>query len=52
MNSRRSFLKEIAAGAALLPAAFETAHATESLAETPADGEAYWQLCPSAILVH
>ena len=44
MNSRRSFLKEIAAGAALLPAAFETAHATESLAETPADGEAYWQL--------
>lgn len=44
MNSRRSFLKEIAAGAALLPAAFETAHARESLAETSADGEAYWQL--------
>lgn len=44
MNSRRSFLKEIAAGAALLPAAFETAHATESLTETTVDGEAYWHL--------
>lgn len=44
MNTRRSFLKEIAAGAALLPAAFETATAAEGLAETSADGDAYWQL--------
>ena len=44
MNSRRSFLKEVVAGAALLPAAFETAHASESIAETSADGEAYWHL--------
>lgn len=50
MKSRRSFLKEIAAGAALLPVAFETAHAgvpaapAESLSETGADGEGYWQL--------
>lgn len=44
MNSRRLFLKEIAAGAALLPVALETARAGETLAETSADGEAYWHL--------
>jgi selenocysteine lyase/cysteine desulfurase len=49
MKSRRSFLKEIAAGAALLPVALEeTAHAGAplgaSLSETTLDGEAYWQL--------
>lgn len=44
MNSRRSFLKEIAAGAAMLPVALETSHASESLTETSADGEEYWQL--------
>ena len=44
MNSRRSFLKEIAAGAALLPIAFESARAGQSLAEAPADTDEYWHL--------
>ena len=44
MKSRRSFLKEIAAGAALLPVTLETARAGESLPETPADGGEYWRL--------
>ena len=45
MKSRRSFLKGIAASAALLPAALESAEAaTSALAQTPAEGEAYWDL--------
>ncbi len=44
MNSRRSFLKEIAAGAAVFPFAVEAARAGESLAATSAEGEEYWQL--------
>ena len=44
MKSRRSFLKEIAAGAALFPVALETARAGESLFETSADGGEYWRL--------
>ena len=45
MKSRRSFLKGIAASAALLPAALESAEtATSALAQTSADGEEYWDL--------
>jgi selenocysteine lyase/cysteine desulfurase len=44
MNTRRTFLKEIAAGAALLPVALDSAGASETLAETTADGEKYWHL--------
>ena len=43
MNSRRSFLKEVAASAALLPIALESSEAS-TLAETSLDGEAYWHL--------
>ena len=43
MNSRRSFLKEVAASAALLPIALESSEAS-TLAETSIDGEAYWHL--------
>jgi len=43
MNSRRSFLKEVAASAALLPIALESSEAS-TLAETSVDGEAYWHL--------
>ena len=43
MNSRRSFLKEVAASAALLPFALESSEAS-TLAETSIDGEAYWHL--------
>ncbi len=43
MNSRRSFLKEVAASAALLPIALESNEAS-TLAETSVDGEAYWHL--------
>jgi selenocysteine lyase/cysteine desulfurase len=40
-SSRRSFLAEMAAAAAVVPAAFR---GTESLASTALDGEAYWGL--------
>ena len=43
MNSRRSFLKEVAVSAALLPIALESSEAS-TLAETSLDGEAYWHL--------
>ncbi len=43
MNSRRSFLKEVAASVALLPIALESSEAS-TLAETSVDGEAYWHL--------
>ena len=43
MNSRRSFLKEVAASAAFLPIALESSEAS-TLAETSVDGEAYWHL--------
>ncbi len=45
MKSRRSFLKGIAASAALLPTALESSEATISaLTQTPAEGEEYWRL--------
>ena len=45
MNSRRSFLKEFAASAALLPIALKSNEAEASaLAETSVEGEAYWHL--------